>query len=927
MRLILLIVSFLFCHPAWSQHLNPWLPSSEMIHSYEGGDYGGGVSVVDMNSDGWDDVCFSQNGSAPTFLMNNEGSLGATSFPLNLNGEIKHISWVDVDNDGDRDMTVTGINMPVRLFWNTGGMSLVEAPPSVFGTAANMTYGHSWADYDRDGDLDLFVANYDGAYTGYTNSNNLLYRNEGNGAFTETSALAGIYIQVNYTFMGLWTDFNHDLWPDLFILNDRYTPNYMFMNLGNGTFADVTDIMQLDDFIFSMSATGDDHDNDGDMDYYITNGTAGNVLRQNQGGVYADVANEVGALVQLFCWSAQWTDFDNDGWQDLHICCSPHINYPGINKLLKNVGGEYTDISIEAGIQSDVGWSRGSAIGDFNRDGFPDLVVSKSAPDISTYWITESNSNHWLTIDLEGTESNVEGIGAWVSVFAGGDRYTRYTTCGEGYLGQNSFRFHVGMGTHDVADSIVVEWPSGVVDHWRRIPANQHLNLLEGTSRWTDLEVPFGVAMCVGDSIPLDMSGWYSVEWSNGDNSSAIWVDEPASLSALVMDDLGNQFLTDTIFTQWYVTQYEVSIVHPQCADTHDGVIEVYGPGSDSIAFASLNGVWSETPNWSALDAGLHLIEVESIHGCSWSTNVELSSPSPLQLTWTTDTLPCAGDQFGWMAWQADPVELLENVTIVNGVNGELSAGAYDVQVLDTNGCAQWFSVQVIEPSPISIALDAHHVLCASDSSGLIEAVASGGTGELMTTLNEQPGQNWSVPAGNYQLTSTDENGCVVSEMVEIQEPAPFVYAVDTQPDLNDESTGVIVIAPEGGTPPYSVFWNNQVQDDGVLDSLAGGFYTGVILDANGCSVTWEATVDQIQNVDEYQVGIRLWPNPAANLIYVEGAYVGTWRCWDAMGRLITSGVAMGGRWIIPTSNWSSGYYVIEFESASRLRFPIWIEH
>jgi len=182
--------------------------------------------ILPKTSYGYDDLLFCQRGSNPLLFKSEEGTLQPWPLGIQNVGEIKQISWVDFDNDGDRDLSLTGFNMPVQLFQNVSG-TLIPLPSNAgISQVAIVSYGHSWGDYDRDGDLDLFVCNYDAAYMGYVNSDNVLYRNEGNGVFMDVSLSAGFASMVNFTFMAIWMDYNRDLFPDLLVVNDRYeVPN------------------------------------------------------------------------------------------------------------------------------------------------------------------------------------------------------------------------------------------------------------------------------------------------------------------------------------------------------------------------------------------------------------------------------------------------------------------------------------------------------------------------------------------------------------------------------------------------------------------------------------------------------------------------------------------------------------------------------
>lgn len=765
----LAMVISLWCN---AQYWQPLFLGNGSEHQYNGGLWGGGISAADFDKDGYDDLLFCQRGSNPLLFKSEEGTLQPWPLGIQNVGEIKQISWVDFDNDGDRDLSLTGFNMPVQLFQNVSG-TLIPLPSNAgISQVAIVSYGHSWGDYDRDGDLDLFVCNYDAAYMGYVNSDNVLYRNEGNGVFMDVSLSAGFASMVNFTFMAIWMDYNRDLFPDLLVVNDRYeVPNYFYHNNGDGTFTEIAAQANLDDFVFGMTATAGDFDNDGDLDIYVTNGTSGNLHKINNGdGTFTDADEQLGTTLNRFCWSAQFIDADRDGLQDLHICSTPHVNLPGENFLYRNLGQVFVSATEEAGISTDGGWSRSSAFGDFNNDGLADIAVSKSAPSVSSIWSAEDNDNNWLKVTLEGVESNRDGVSSWIDCYTASGAQSRYTFCGEGYLGQNSFSEFFGLGNHELIDSLMVSWPSGVVDKWYNIPVNQQLFLVEGTSSRAVVTANEGFIYCPGDSLTLSLDGWSSVLWNTGSSEMSIRISEPGVIWAEVEDEWGNWFISDTVSVlQSTSPAINISISDVSCHGLSDGTISLDANGGD-VQF-ELNNQLLSNGEATLLHAGQYEIHWTDSYSCTDSFAVLVNEPDSFVAEVFTQNVSCYGlndgaVDFSFSGGIPGYYFIGENVLLT-----QLQAGDYFYIASDANGCLALLPFVILEPSLLEV-----EAIAEPDSNdlsiGSIECEASGGTPPYYYFLNSVPSDAplWQeLSAGLYELVVEDSMGCIQSAEISVE--------------------------------------------------------------------------------------------------------------------------------------------------------------
>ncbi|MGB7495355.1 MAG: CRTAC1 family protein [Candidatus Acidiferrum sp.] len=505
---------------------------------------GCGVAFYDYDNDDWLDI-FLVNGTRlegfpagqePTnhlFKNNRDGTFSDVTIKAGL----AHSGWGqgvcigDYDNDGWEDLFVTYFGKNV-LYHNNGDGTFtdVSEKSGVAGGGKRWNTGCAFVDCDRDGKLDLFIANYidmDLATApvpesgpclykgimvacgppGLNGGKNLLYRNNGDGTFTDVSQSAGI-VQANGTYgLGVLTaDFDNDGWPDIYVADDS-TASCLYQNQKNGKFLDIAI-----DAGCALSADGKpqagmgvsagDYDLDGNLDIVKTN-FAGDTptLYHNLGkDTFEDATFPagLGLHTQYLGWGCGFFDFDNDGWPDILIC-NGHV-YPEVEQLRTEAGyaqrkllyrnlrnGRFEDISFKAGPGiSDPSPSRGCAFGDFDNDGDIDFVVN-SANDLPQLVRCDSTlENNWIKVRPIGTKSNRSGIGTrlrCVVQMPGGSKPHQQideVRSGGGYLSQSDLRVHFGIGKAQKIDLLELRWPSGLVETLKDLQPNQLIYVKEG---------------------------------------------------------------------------------------------------------------------------------------------------------------------------------------------------------------------------------------------------------------------------------------------------------------------------------------------------------------------------------------------------------------------------------------------------------------
>jgi len=508
---------------------------------------GSGVAIFDYDNDGWPDI-FLVNGDLlpgeakktprPTshlFHNNHDGTFTDVTAHAGLTdtGWGQGVCVGDYDNDGYEDLFVTAYGKN-RLYHNQGNgtFSEVAAAAGVAGTGKLWGTGCAFVDYDRDGKLDLAVANYvsfDLATTpapgssssctwkgvpvmcgprGLASSPNILYHNLGNGKFEDVSKASGFEKTLgHYCFSVSTIDYDEDGWPDIFVACDS-TPAILYRNNHDGTFTDTaadTGVAFNDDGReqAGMGSSIGDYDGDGHLDIVKTNFSddTSTLYRHNGDHSFADVtfASGIGVNTQYLGWGAMFLDVDNDGWLDL-LLVNGHV-YPEVDSgnmgsayreprvLYHNLGdGKFKDISRESGpgiTQPES--SRGLAIGDLWNDGRQEAVIN----DVSDFPLLlvnlARNDNHWLGIHLTGVASNRDAIGARVTVLGVGPGTPRVwvdeVRSGSSYSSNNDMRLHFGLGHSSSVASIEVSWPSGRDEIFPGAAADQIVSLREGSGR------------------------------------------------------------------------------------------------------------------------------------------------------------------------------------------------------------------------------------------------------------------------------------------------------------------------------------------------------------------------------------------------------------------------------------------------------------
>jgi hypothetical protein len=499
-----------------------WLPET----------MGSGVAFLDYDNDGWQDILLVNGADWPGHLRrhttlaldhnNHDGTFTDVTRKAGLAIEMygMGVAIGDFNNDGYDDIFITALGQN-HLFRNNGDGTFTDVTkqaglwgPNEFSTSA------AWVDYDRDGHLDLVVANYvqwspesdlyctlDGKAKSYCTPESYkgasvrLWHNRGDGTFEDATQKAGLSDPTSKSLGVAILDANQDGWPDILISNDTQ-PNKLYINNGNGTFTEKgvsAGIGYSEDGIAraGMGVDAADYDRSGYPSAIITNFSNQMLaLYHNEhNGLFVDEAphSDIGrATLLTLGFGCFFFDYDLDGWPDIFIAnghiedaierVQPRVRYAEPPHLFRNLGnGKFTEMTASAGaafVAPRV--VRGAAYADINNDGALDILVSTNGGPPALFRNTGA-TNHSLRIKLIGTKSNRDGIGAVAQVIAGSDKQSQTLHSGSSYLSSSELVLTFGLGSHTQADAIELHWPSGQADRLANVAADQIITVKEAS--------------------------------------------------------------------------------------------------------------------------------------------------------------------------------------------------------------------------------------------------------------------------------------------------------------------------------------------------------------------------------------------------------------------------------------------------------------
>lgn len=566
-----------------------------------------GCSWGDYNNDGYPDLFVSDLTHNNLLYHNNgDGSFTNITDGIIVNDSTGSLgsSWGDFDNDGYLDLfTANWNNVNNFLYHNNGDGSFSKITTGPVVHDGGNSFGGSWGDFDSDGDLDLFVFND-------LNQNNFLYRNllieTGNPDFEKITS--GEIVNDGGDSWGCgWADYDNDGDLDLFVANANYQNNFLYKNqlaeTGNPEFLKINSGHIVNDGAWSTGCSWGDYDNDGDLDLFVANGAGNNFLYRNEtGGLFTRITEGSIVTDPASSKGSVWSDFDNDGDLDIFIANSPYDNYFYTN----NGNGSFSKI-VTGDMVNDGGNSFGCSASDYDKDGDTDLFVANFLQNNFLYENT-GNNNNWINIKLVGKVSNESAIGAKIKLKAKikGTLVSQINEISSltGYPAQNDFNAEFGLGNAFLIDSILIQWPSGVIQQLSNVSANQFISITELvdinqfqktiSDGWNLIGLPLKVENGYYRSLfpnamegtLYDFNGTYQSQ-DTLEDGKGYWLKFPSSESVQV---LGTPIVSDTIVLQsgWNMISG---------ASCNIPLSEVYDPGNIIIpgTLYGFNGTYYTT--------------------------------------------------------------------------------------------------------------------------------------------------------------------------------------------------------------------------------------------------------------------------------------------------------------------------------------------
>ena len=512
-------------------------------------DMGSGAAWGDYDDDGWEDLAIAnevgpltmidaERRASPAHVVlyhnNHDGTFTdvTSQSGIDFHGWAMAVAWGDYDNDGLPDLLITAYGHNA-LYHNDGGGHFHDvSAASGIGAPEGFWTGAAWGDYDRDGYLDLYVTGYvkyskepiasaPGIIevenpasinpSSFPPARSLLFHNNRNGTFTERAAAAHVDNLQGRGLSAAWVDVDGDGWPDLYVGND-VSDNVLYRNRHDGTFEDISHASHVADYRSSMGIAVGDWKGDGRMDLFLTHWLAqGNALYDNVPPlgprtaksppvVFVDESDRYGLgqiSLDFIGWGTSFIDYDLDGKLDLFVVNGSTLQnrddptklVPMRSNLFWNRGPTegFFEVSAVSGDFFKGAWvGRGAAFADFDNDGDVDAIVTTNGSAAHLLRNDGGNKNHWLQVQLRGTKSNRQGIGAKLRLVAGGASQIRWVGAQASYLSQNSLIETFGLGAKTRADTLEIVWPSGGREVRTSLAANQRLRVVEGAAGIAD---------------------------------------------------------------------------------------------------------------------------------------------------------------------------------------------------------------------------------------------------------------------------------------------------------------------------------------------------------------------------------------------------------------------------------------------------------
>jgi len=777
-------------------------------HFTNGSPHGNGLSFIDFNKDGWDDLSFVGNNQQPQFLINNNGVLTPAAFSIPNPGQhqINTLLWADYDNDGDLDLFISKQYAPMQLWQNDGNFNFTNVAVSAGLEQANFFYsGAAFCDYDHDGCLDLYIGKfYHSSFNPGLEYRGMLYKSNCDGTFAHVTLAAGVLVSSRPIFQPIFLDFDNDGWEDLYLVTDRLAfPNELFKNNGDGTFTSVTTTSGAGIQIDSMSGTVGDYDNDGDLDIFVTNNPypTGHVLLQNQGdGTFIQKQNEAGLYLVQVGWGSMWLDYNNDSWQDLFVSVTSPVLVPIGNQFYVNDGtGHFTQQNTLVGLNA-LNETFTCAKGDLNNDGYYDFITNNYNVYPTKLYQNSTGNNNYFAFTLEGTISNKDGIGSWVHCYAGGNHYARFTLCGENLMGQNSAKVIFGLGEVDLIDSLVINWNRGTHEIYYNLAVNQHLHFIEGIT----FSLPFGIQytgdefLCSGESIVLDAGSHNSYLWNTGHTGQYLTVYEPGWYQVQVTNDFNLAFSSNPVIIEMApLPEVLLNIEHISCFGLQDGNISV------AISNAPIQSI-------------------------NWNNN-------------------------------------LQSLEINN-----LSSGIYSFIAYDSYGCQAIGSAEIIEPTPLVADVAVIPVPCHGGTNGAVFIEPAGGT--FPYTIDCTDCNVEQLAAGFYEAQITDSNNCMHAVEFTVTEPQPIEVNLNLSHHIENTQLGSATAQISGGIAPYNITWSTGEINAASINNLESGSYSLMVVDFNACELQVDFEIDFLTTINQpLSTQLLLFPNPAADILMIKG--------------------------------------------------------